>query len=124
MDTLQESLLQVACFNAAKNAIVHMKPTDASAIECLAASFYEVAINHLGLIASKNRDPNMLVRAIDYLSHVHGIPPMEDPTLWFQQSLTVLVELAVPSVRHSDESIGFLADVEEGVGESRADPIE
>jgi hypothetical protein len=123
MNTLQESLLQVACFNAAKNAIVHMKPTDASAIECLAASFYEVAINHLGLIASKNRDPNVLVRAIDYLSHVHGIPPMEDATLWFQQSLTVLVELAVPSMRHTDESIGFLADVEQGVIESRADPI-
>jgi hypothetical protein len=121
---LQESLLRFACFKLARNRLWQTRLVDAARIERLADSFYEIAINHLGLIGNKSRDPNLLVRAVRYLEQIDALPPTDDDVQWFQQTLTVLVELACPSVRHTEESCEFLTDVEEGIAEGRSDLIE
>jgi hypothetical protein len=121
---LQENILHVVCFKLARNRLWQMRLIDAAKVERLADSFYEIAINHLELIGSKNRDPNLLVRAVRFLEQIDAIPPTEDEQQWFQHSLSVLIELACPSVRHTDESVEFLTDVEEGVGEARSELME
>lgn len=121
---LQESLLRFACFKLARNRLWQTRLVDAARIERLADSFYEIAINHIGLIGNRSRDPNILVRAVRYLEQIDALPPTDDDVQWFQQTLTVLVELACPSVRHTEESCEFLNDVEEGIAEGRSDLIE
>jgi hypothetical protein len=121
---LQENILHVVCFKLARNRLWQMRLIDAAKVERLADSFYEIAINHLELIGSKNRDPNLLVRAVLFLEQIDAIPPTEDEQQWFQHSLSVLIELACPSVRHTDESVEFLTDVEEGIAEARSELME
>jgi len=121
---LQENILHVVCFKLARNRLWQMRLIDATKVERLADSFYEIAINHLELIGSKNRDPNLLVRAVRFLEQIDAIPPTEDEQQWFQHSLSVLIDLACPSVRHTDESAEFLTDVEEGIAEARSELME
>ena len=121
---LQENMLRVVCFKLARNRLWQMRLIDAAKVERLADSFYEIAINHLELIGSKNRDPNLLVRAVRFLEQIDAIPPTEDEQQWFQHSLSVLIELACPSVRHTDESAEFLTDVAEGTAEARSELLD
>jgi len=117
-------MLHFACFKLARNRLWQMRLVDTAKIERLADSFYEIAINHLELIGNRNRDPNILVRAVRYLEQIDALPPTDDDAQWFQQTLSVLLELACPSVRHTEESCEFLNDVEEGIAEGRSDLIE
>ena len=117
-------MLRVACFKLARNRLWQMKLIDAEKVECLADSFYEIAVNHVELIGSRNRDPNLLVRAVRFLELIDANSPTEDDAQWFQQSLSMLVELACPSVRHTDESSEFLDDLESGITEARLELIE
>ena len=121
---LHESMLRVACFKLARNRLWQMRLIDAEEVECLADSFYEIAINHVELIGTRNRDPNLLVRAVNFLELVAGESPTEDDSQWFQQSLSMLIELACPSVRHTDESCEFLDDLESGIVEARLERID
>jgi len=121
---LQESLLRIACFKLARNRLWQMRLIDAEEVECLADSFYEIAINHMELIWTKNRDPNLLVRAVRFLELIDGNSLTEDDAQWFQQSLSMLVELACPSVRHTDETSEFLDDLESGIVEARLERID
>jgi len=121
---LRESLLRIACFKLARNRLWQMRLIDAEEVEFLADSFYEIAINHMELIGTRNRDPNLLVRAVRFLELIDGNSPTEDDTQWFQQSLSMLVELACPSVRHTDESCEFLDDLESGIVEARLELID
>ena len=121
---LHESMLRVACFKLARNRLWQMRLIDAEEVECLADSFYEIAINHVELIGTKNRDPNLLVRAVNFLELIDGDSPTEDDSQWFQQSLSMLIELACPSIRHTDESCEFLEDLESGIVEARLERID
>ena len=121
---LHESMLHIACFKLARNRLWQMRLIDAEEVECLADSFYEIAINHIELIGSKNRDPNLLVRAVRFLELIDGNSLTEDDAQWFQQSLSMLIELACPSIRHTDESCEFLEDLESGIVEARLERID
>ncbi len=121
---LQENLLRVACFRLARNRLWQLRLVDAARVERLADSFYEIAINHLELINSKHRDPNLLVRAVRFLEQIDAVPPTDDDAQWFQQNLSVLIEIACPSVRHTDDSSQFLDDLEEGIAEARSEQMD
>ncbi len=121
---LQESLLRSACCKLARNRLWQMRLIDAEEVECLAESFYEIAINHIELIGNKNRDPNLLTRAVRFLELIDANSPTEDDAQWFQQGLSMLVELACPTVRHTDESCEFLKDLENGIVEARLELID
>ena len=121
---LHESMLRIACFKLARNRLWQMRLIDAEEVECLADSFYEIAINHIELIGTKNRDPNLLIRAVRFLELIDGNSLTEDDAQWFQQSLSMLIELACPSIRHTDESCEFLEDLESGIVEARLERID
>ena len=70
---------------------------DSSERENVAQKYYDAAINELEFLKAGNDDPEILIRAVQYLSR-HAIPPMHDSIHWFREGLHILLELACPSV--------------------------
>jgi hypothetical protein len=70
---------------------------DSNEREHVAHKYYDAAINELELLKVGNDDPEILIRAVHYLS-IHAIPPMHDSIHWFREGLHLLLELACPSV--------------------------
>lgn len=70
---------------------------DSSEREYVAHKYYDAAINELEFLKAGNDDPEILIRAVQYLSW-HAIPPMHDSIHWFREGLHILLELACPSV--------------------------
>jgi hypothetical protein len=97
------------------------RPVDVEKIRRLADTFYHFAREHVRRIKVQGRDPQILVRAVGYLARTHALKQMHDSTEWFFFMLRALVELACPDGRHTMESIGFLADVEDGIRLARVD---
>jgi len=116
---LDHEALWTACFDAARKAMEDARPMDVERIRRLADTFYHFALEHMGRIRRQEREPDILVRAVAYLAQTHAIPAMHDSTEWFFFMLRALVELACPEKEQSRETMGFLADIEEGIGRAR-----
>ncbi|MEZ4219066.1 MAG: hypothetical protein R3E88_21555 [Myxococcota bacterium] len=118
---LDREALRAACFAAARNTMWERRPVDVSSIEDVANRFFSIAENHEEFVAGQERDPNLIVRAVQYLAHTHAIPPMRSDTSWFQDMLAVLVELACPNCGATPDLETFFRDIEEGIAVSRSD---
>ncbi|MCL5772341.1 MAG: hypothetical protein M1479_08730 [Actinobacteria bacterium] len=92
---------------------------DSDQINKAIKGYFEEALHYVEFIVGQNRDPNLITRAILYLSQAHAIPPMKDDLTWFHYSLDVLIELACPNTIHPKETSQFLYDIEEGIIETR-----
>lgn len=79
------------------------------------------ATQHAEYVELLGRDPNMVTRAVIYLSDTHAHPELGSDTGWFRPMLACLLELAAPSLALSGEGAKFLSDVEVGVAQSIAD---
>lgn len=80
--------------------------------------YFEKSLWYVEFIVDQKRDPNLITRAVLYLSQSHAIPPMKDDLVWFSNMLEALVELACPNSILTKETVQFLYDVEEGIKES------
>ena len=80
--------------------------------------YFEESLNYVDFIVEQKRDPNLITRAVLYLSQSQAIPPLKDDIEWFSNILAALVELACPNVILTKETIIFLYDIEEGIKES------
>lgn len=118
---LDRDELKAACYAVATNTMWEQRPVDVDAIQTVAAKFVEIAKFHEQFVVEQGRDPNLIVRAVRYLDHVHAMPPMRDDTRWFDDMLQVLVELACPNTGASRDQELFYQDIEEGIAQSRAD---
>lgn len=116
---LDHEALRAACFEAARKTMEDARPTDVEKIRRLADTFYHFALEHMGRIRKQGRDPDILVRAADYLARTHAISQMHDSTEWFFFMLRALVELACPEKEQTAATMGFLADLEEGISRVR-----
>jgi hypothetical protein len=65
-------------------------------------------------IEGTSRDPNILIRAIDYLRRTH-IFYIGENLEKFEICLETLLELACPTIYQTDSSLRFALDVEEGI---------
>ena len=83
-------------------------------------TYYKNALFHVKFIENQKRDPHLITRAVYYLAHVHAIPPMKDNTIWFNEVLTALIELACSNTRHTAHSAEFLNDIEDEIKEIRS----
>lgn len=92
---------------------------DSEQINKTIQGYFEEALHHVEFIVEQKRDPNLITRAILYLSQSHAIPPMKEDLTWFNNALEVLIELACPNVMHSKETSQFLYDIEKGIKETR-----
>ena len=118
---LNREELKAACYEVATNTMWERRPIDVASIEAVAAQFFKIAEDHEEYVVELGRDPNLIIRAVRYLNHVHAMPPMRDDTDWFYEMLQVLVELACPNTAGSPELEAFYRDIEEGIASLRAD---
>lgn len=118
MDEVDLPALQFACRTSARQVLWAEKTTPELAVAELAREFLRLATDHVNTVTEAGRDPNIVARAIHYLSYTHVPPPGVDAIWWFNEMLTCLLELAVPSMIQTPESSAFLLDVQEGVAGS------
>ncbi|MDH7479834.1 MAG: hypothetical protein QHH02_07480 [Syntrophomonadaceae bacterium] len=117
MDFDKEGLWR-ACYNIACDKAREGRPVDVKLIRRLADVLFMDAIFYRDYLEKTGQDPNMLVRAVQYLAHSHSNPYLNDDQRlisWFSNSLDILMELVSPSVEATRESIQFLKDVLAGV---------
>lgn len=119
-EVLDRQALWDACYEVARRTMWERRPVDAASITALAGEFARIGQEHEEFIVAHNRDPNLIVRAIEYLAGSHAIPPMRDDTRWFSDMLAALVELACPNAILSREQDQFLRDIEHGIATSRS----
>lgn len=117
---LDRNELKAACYAVATNTMWEQGPVDVDAIQAVAANFVKIAESHEKFIIEQGRDPNLIVRAVRYLNHVHAMPPMKHDTGWFKEMLQVLIELACPSEEAAGDLETFFSDIEEGISQARA----
>jgi hypothetical protein len=118
---LDPGALRAACFAAARNTMWEQRPVDLNSIAEVAGRFFSIAADHEDFVVGQQRDPGLIVRAVEYLAHTHAIPPMRDDTSWFQDMLAVLIELACPNSRAIPDFEAFFRDIEAGMDVSRRD---
>ncbi|MDD2321216.1 MAG: hypothetical protein PHO83_14320 [Geobacteraceae bacterium] len=112
--------LRAACFDAARKTLEDARPVDVARIIRLSDRFYHCASEHVSRIVEQGRDPNILVRSVNYLAHTHAIQPMHDSTEWFFFMLRALVELSCPERQQDRESLAVFSDIEEGLAVARS----
>ena len=110
--------LQIACRNLARGALWSEQGTPEIAVAKLAGEFTRIAATQVADVIECGRDPNIVTRAVSYLTYTHVAPVGVDVKWWFTELLTCLVELAVPSMIQTPESSAFLLDAQEGIAES------
>jgi len=121
-ERLDEHELQDACHELARVVLLASQPQVSNDIlETLAAKFEREAADFAPMIARAGRDPNLLSRAVYYLTDAHVLPLMGTDMEWFRQALVCLVELAVPGIALSEKGGAFLRDVRLGVEQSLGD---
>lgn len=117
---LDSDELKAACFLLAKTTKWERRPVGVQAIERLANQFFEIATDYGEFVSDQERDPNLITRAVLYLSNVHAMPTMQENTVWFRAMMDVLIELACPNTQAPSETERFYQDIEEGISESRS----
>jgi hypothetical protein len=116
---LDRDALKAACFAVARSTMWDRRPVDVASIDAVAERLCLIAVEYEEFVQGQERDPNLVTRAVVYLSHIHAIPPMRDDTTWFSDMLAALVELACPNAVASRESDAFYRDIEDGLAVSR-----
>jgi len=122
MSRLDEDLLRDASRDLARVVLAAGQPQVSNDIlETLAARFEREAADFAPMVARAGRDPNLLTRAIIYITDAHALPLMGTDMDWFRQTLACLVELAVPGIALSERGGAFLQDVQVGIEQSLGD---
>lgn len=88
---------------------------DSDQINKTTQEYFKEALKYVDFIVEQKQDPNLIIRAILYLSQSHAIPPMKKDLVWFENMLEVLIELACPNVEHLKETSQFLYDIEKSI---------
>lgn len=118
---ISRKALEHACFHAAQNMLWAKRPVDADQIRAVAHSLYKHALDHEEYVVRVGRDPDIIVRCVEYFAKKHAIPPMHDGIDVFRDMFDALLELAVPNTAGSCESEEFYCDIEMGIAISRSD---
>jgi hypothetical protein len=122
MSRFDEDLLRDASRDLARVVLAAGQPQVSNDIlETLAAKFEREAVDFAPMVARAGRDPNLLTRAIIYITDAHALPLMGTDMEWFRQTLACLVELAVPGIALSERGGSFLHDVQVGIEQSLGD---
>ncbi|MBR8428832.1 MULTISPECIES: hypothetical protein [Burkholderia cepacia complex] len=90
--------------------------TSNDVVDSLAAELSSVAEGHAEWAIEQRGDWEIVSRAIDYMAATHDGP--WQGRAWFENTLRVLVELAVPNTGLDESSAAFLNDIQRGVNQS------
>ena len=117
---------KVALYEACKKVAIHTlwqtpEPYDLSdiidteQIEKTVQGYFKEALFYEEFVIEQNKDPNLITRAVLYLSESHAVPPMKEDLTWFKNMLEVLIELVCPNVIHSEKIPQFLYDIKNSI---------
>ena len=116
---LDREELRRACYRVARSAMWSRAPTDVERIQEVADSFYQEAVEHEEFVTGQGREPNVILRCVQYLERTHAFPGTRESN--FRDMFQVLIELAVPNTGARAESEQFYRDIEAGLACSRLD---
>ncbi len=111
--------LKLTCFNLAKDTMWERRPIDTDLITTHADNLFKIASDHLEFHPGVSVE--IITRAVGYLHQIHAIPPMANDTMWFENMLSVLLEIACPNAGLDGDSREFLRDLLNGIIESLFD---
>ncbi len=118
---LDREALERVCYSAARHTMWAQQPVDIDRIQAVADSLCKRALDYEEFIVEAGRDPNIIIRCVEYLARTHAIPPMRDDTRWFTDMFEALIEFAVPNTAGNQDSDEFYRDIEMGIATSRED---
>lgn len=118
---LDRDRLRLACREVARNIESRRGPVSDAVASAFAEVLIEEALFYEEYLLGQDRDPNVSTSAINYLAHVHAIPPMGVDVSWFRDSLAVLIELACPNAAGSRQDEQLYKEIERGIQLARDD---
>ena len=111
---LDQAALHEACRKLAHRVLGEGKLVDVSAIEGVAQEYVEIATEEAASVSDAGRDPNLITRAVLYLSTCNTLPPTGGAALRFYEMLAALVELACPTEDVARTNAAFFRDINKG----------
>lgn len=114
-------LLERACFDLVRSIRWKDGPIEKVVAQAMVPGYVEIALHHEDFLVGQGRDPNIIVRAVRYLAHVHAIPPHEGNMEWFKSAMDILIELACPNTGVESDQEPFFQDLLQGINEARSD---
>ena len=116
--------LHDACYRIARTTMSATRPDDFVRIQAVADSLYGTALYYEMCVLESGRDPNILVRCVEYLESSHAVPAMGADSTWFPNRLEVLLDLVTPDRFDVLDNDAFLRDLEAGLSVFRSNLVE
>ena len=117
-------LLRDACHRIARTMLSATRPDDFARIQAVADSLYGTALYYEMCVLESGRDPNILVRCVEYLESSHAVPAMGDDTTWFPHRLEVVLDLVTPGPFDVLEDNSFLRDLRAALSVFRSNLVQ
>lgn len=108
--------LHYACLRFLRVVLWRQGAASNDLVDSLAAELASVAEQHAEWAIEQRGDWEIVSRAIDYMAATHD-GPWQGRT-WFDSTLRVLMELAVPNTGLDESSAAFLNDIRRGANQS------
>jgi hypothetical protein len=121
MKSLDHQALRNACYDLARAIRWKQNSVDKVIASALVEPYYQEAIEHEQYLLEQDCDPNVITRAVKYLSIKHAIPPLGEDIARFRDMLHVLIELVCPNCAATPDMEEFFQDVETGINVARQD---
>ncbi|EPR12043.1 hypothetical protein [Ruminiclostridium papyrosolvens] len=103
-----EMAFTILCLDDINNIDIHL----------LSNEFFKISKCYLDYAKEFGSDDDFIIRAVNYLSYTHAIPPCGKDTSWFSNGLSILFELSYPNTLHTKESSAVMADIKKGINNS------
>lgn len=110
-----------ACKEVARAVLWKNGAASSDVVETLARKYLTIAEEHQDFVRRQRESDEVIAYAVQYIAHVHAIPPSGTDTEWFRQILSTLMEIAVPNTSLSESSARFLPCLQAGIRDSLAD---
>ena len=109
-----------ACYDIARSANWQKDSAveySADAVTPEALRFFDVAKMHAAGMEMNGEDPSIVVRAVQYIAHVHATPQTSGDGVWFGYMLEALLEIVRACSGPSPQMSPFLRDVQRSVSQ-------
>jgi len=110
-----------SCKTVAREVLWRNGAASSDVVETLAQKFLAIAQEHQDFVRQQRESDDVIAHAVRYIAHVHAIPPAGTDTAWFRQTLSVLMELAVPNAGLTEDTARLLPCIQQGIRESLSD---
>jgi hypothetical protein len=112
--TLNLAALREACLLLARRVLLERSEGPSDRAQELAADFEDLVQENLLEQLAPGRDPNLIIRVVQFLAQSDSATPFEPYDQWFFGVALTLMELACPSAEMATACAGLYADIATG----------